>query len=611
MKSAPAAQRLVLIVAMVAFFQPGHRWRAAAVDNETARANISAGYHLNSLRGYGGKVGEYDALDDGAEALFTVAGTKRGAAFNLAADLQDRDDQMYRLTFSAGDGLQSSFSYSRFLHRLDHHPLNNQDSVTDPDAVRSNVSTVEDITMKNQMRLPGLPFVRLLADWRSYSKRGHRQATTVTGCTQCHVSSANRRVDSQLQDISVGVQANIGPAAVSYAHLWRSLREHGDTPTTAYREDNSFYPSRGNLPFGKTPDSQAREHNMQVRTALPFASRFTSSIRWGELKNRDTRHDIAFNSFSGIITNSIHRHVSGNAFYARSRSHNKAPQGINRVRERGGFSLAARPVKQGSLNLTCQWETTDRRNFEVRSTDKRLCRLSYRQRFLSSIQIYCMYETTRTNDQFLRRDPRFPRLVKTALPDYEDAVQASATWELAGRLSLSTSMRCLSSDYSDYHVDEDRREYCLTAWLTPLKGLSLTAALTLMDIDIETPASLSAYHYGSRTALLFTDSIPYDSRAVMYHASAQYQLSPRIFLSGQLISVSSNAGFDMHIEKEDIGALSDVRVRSVEYSLGITYQHSPRLSFYTKYRFRKYDDQKASCLDGKFDFISWGLTWSG
>jgi len=262
------------------------------------------------------------------------------------------------------------------------------------------------------------------------------------------------------------------------------------------------------------------------------------------------------------------------------------------------------------MNLTCQWEATDRRNFEVNSTDKRLCRLSYRQRFLSSVQLYCMYETTRTDDPFLRRDPRFPRMVKTALPDDEDAVQASVTWEAGGRMSLSTNVRCISGGYSDYHVDEDRREYCLNAWLAPIKNLSFTAAFTLMDTDIETPASFSAYHYGGRTALLFTDSIPYDSRAAMYHASAQYRLSPRILWSGQFTRVQSRADFDASIRGENIGALSDLKTGTVEYCLGITYQHSSRLSFYAKYRFREYDDKKTSCLDGKFDFISFGVNWS-
>lgn len=578
-------------------------------DNATISIAVSSGFHLNSLCGYPGKVGEYEVLDDGAETEFLLTGFNDDTSFQLKGSILDRDDQSYSMRIAKGTSLLTRLSFSRFQHYLDHDGLENQDFMSDQDAGCANVLTIEDIAASNEISPPFFPFIKLLLDWRNYNKRGHRQSTTVTGCAQCHVSSMNMRVNSQLEDITAGVQAEIWGATVSYTHLWRSFREHGDTPVVTYREDSSFYPTSGSQYYGGVPDSRSGEHKIELRSPLLFSSFLSSAIRWGTRTNRDTRQDISFNSFSGLVAKSINRFVSGNAFYAKAHTRNKAPTGISRMKERGGVSFSVRPAQQGYMHFTCQWESIDRRNFDITTTDKRLYRLNYRQRLLRKIQLYAQYEKQHTDDQFLQRDPTFMGVAKTALPDDQDTVQTSATWEPGGRTSLSANLRYTSSTYRDYHVDENRWEYGMTGWFSPVKNLSVTAAWTIMDTNITTPATFSNWHNGSRTELLFTDTIPYDSRANMYYGSISYSFNPRLFFNGQFTRISSTADFDAMVDDENIGGYSDVKINSVEYSLAMTFQQSRRLSLYVKYRFREYDDKNISSLDGRFAFISLGLTW--
>jgi hypothetical protein len=96
----------------------------------------------------------------------------------------------------------------------------------------------------------------------------------------------------------------------------------------------------------------------------------------------------------------------------------------------------------------------------------------------------------------------------------------------------------------------------------------------------------------------------------MYYGSLGFKPSPVILLSGQFTRVSSTAEFDARMDGSNIGSLSDVKTALTEYCLGIAYQHSRRLSFYAKYRFREYDDKNISRIDGKYDFISLGMNVS-
>lgn len=597
----------LLAAHVIAWVHPAGAAGTAAGDAAQVLIDLSPGFHVGSLRGYRGKVAEYEAPHDGPETAFFITGRNGDTAFNLRGDYRDRDDQMYRLQFAWGDSLLSRLGYSRFLHYLDHDSLDNQDFTADHDAGRSNGIVVEDMWSHNELRLPPLPSVSLLLDWRSYAKRGHRQATTVSGCIRCHVSSANRRVNSNLQDVTAGIRAAFGPATVTYTHRWRSFREHGAFEATTYHERNSINPVRSGQPYGSTADTRAGQHSLQLRSALPLESFVSAGIRWGGLKNLDTRHELAFNSLSALLAKRLTRHVSANAFYVKSHYRNKTPRGISRLRERGGFSLSARPAGAGFLKCTCQWQTTDRRNFDINTTDTQQYRLSYRQRLSPRLQLYGMYEKKHVSDQFLRRDPTYKKMVKTALPDDQDELKASATWAVRDDLSVSADLRYVSSTYRDYHVDESRWEYGMSWWWKPAERFSLTGAWACMDTDISTPASFSAWHDGQRGALLVTDTIPYDSRSMMYYGSFRYALSPRLFFNGRFTRVTSVAEFDARISGKNIGRYSDTKTGSVEYNIGMTYRHTKRVSFYAKYRYREYDDKQASRLDGRFDMVSLGV----
>ena len=159
------------------------------------------GYHYADVDGSREKVGEYEVLDPGIEQYFNLEAHTRGRYFDLAGETMDKDDQLYILDFDRERLFQTVTTYSRFKHYLDHDRLSNQDDYTDFDAGKSNSIIREEIKSENKFFIPFLPGLKLTADYRQLNKRGHRQATTVSKCSSCHVTSRNRRINQTTKDI--------------------------------------------------------------------------------------------------------------------------------------------------------------------------------------------------------------------------------------------------------------------------------------------------------------------------------------------------------------------------------------------------------------------------
>ena len=125
---------------------------------ESFYSEASFGYHHYNVKGYRGKVGEYDLLDTGTETRFMIEGHTGKNYFDIRGDIIDEDEQAYSLNCDIQRILKTDFIYRRFRHFLDHDPLINQDSATDYDAGKDNGITLELINADNTITMPFLPF---------------------------------------------------------------------------------------------------------------------------------------------------------------------------------------------------------------------------------------------------------------------------------------------------------------------------------------------------------------------------------------------------------------------------------------------------------------------
>jgi len=604
--------RLLIILLILSFSSapPGYSQNTEKEFIEDMYSEVSIGYQHYNVKGNRGKVGEYDLLDTGAWTSFILEGQRGSNYFDINASILDEDDQTYTVNIDFNRVLRSNLSYSRFRHFLDHDPLSNQDFVTDFGSDKQNGITIEEVASKNAIRFPALPFLKFHVDYRTYSKRGHRQATTIAKCSQCHVSSKNKRINEKTQDIRVGVEAMIGPATVSYSHFWRSFNENADAPSINYGNGASFFLTNGSAKFSRVPDSTTKIHKVKLKSTLPFNSSLFASYHLGKRENRDTYNDIDFNSYSARLCKSFGRNVSLDIYYNKYNLDNNTPGGIERDVEKGGVDLSGHFMRRTSLKFSYKWENIDRNNFTEGSTYKEIYKISFNHRPLKKMRFHAKYKKTKIDDPFVMKDNSYKMLSFTSLPSSEDQLYFSLNWTLLYNLSLNTNFRYIKGENDRFDVDEDRYEFIMSLWYAPLADMTLTASYTFIDNEVDTPAAFKSYHLDGLKNVYIFDEIPYDDRSQSYFLSATYLLNPQTSLTGEFSFIQSNADFDARIGSKNVGELSDLEIEQLQVSFGATYLYSDRLSLYGKYMFRDYNDRKENYLDGQFTLFSFGVNWT-
>ncbi len=572
--------------------------------------SILSGYHHYTVDDSRVKLGEYEVLDSGFETYFTADAKRSNTKFHVSGEILDEDDQTYLFSFDIGRLVHSNISYNRFRHNLDHDPMVNQDTVFDYSPGDTAGLTIEELRAENSFRIPGVDFLKIHADFRSYAKRGHRQATTVSKCNQCHVSSKNKRINTRTRDTALGLEAVYGPATIHYEYTRRSFHEDGSPPRINYGEGSSLFLVTGYADYSRVPDSTTDIHTLTFRTRLPLTTELYASYQFGERKNKDTRNSIEFDSISARLSKYFARYLSCDLFYYSYSMDNDVPDGYEVDRERGGFDINLHLFKKTGIKGTFIWEDIDRDQFTERSSDKKVYRLTLNNRLLTNLRLHARLEKIKIDDPFISMDPNYPRLVLTSQPEDENTAYISFNWSVRHNLSLNGSARCTSRENSRFDVDEDRCEISLGIWAAPFERFTFSATYSFIETDIDTTVVFKTYHDRDLSSYILYDEIPYNDRSHSWFITASYQISPRISLSGDFSYILSDADYDVELDGRNIGQDTDISISRIESSIGLTYLFSRRISFYTSYMYREYDDHEQEWLAGSLHYFGVGVGWS-
>jgi hypothetical protein len=576
----------------------------------TVNASVSGGIHSVHADGNPAKVGEYDVLHSGAESSFDLQGSSGRNYLDMSGRILDENDQSYNLTFDLNRYLRSDFSYIRFQHYLDHDRLDNQDFKYDYDAGNANKLIISELKSQNTLLLPSVPFVKFNFDMRSYQKAGHRQATTVGKCSECHVTSRNRRIDSSINDVAPGMELSLGPATITYNHLIRSFTEHGAAPTANYGNGASFFLVKGWAPYSLVPDSRLNVDTVNVRSALPWDSTVYATVQHGKRENLETHTSASFNSMATRLSKYFSKYLTCDTYYNRYSLENKSHEGIDLDTERGGFDLTMHPIANSGLTCSYQWQDTDRDNADPNSTRRNIWRITWNQRILKKLRYALKYEKIRVHDPLVMKDQAVPGLVQTSLPEREATYYATVTWSMLYNLTLNTNLRYANLRDSRYGSDEDQWEYCLSLWYVPTERLTLTGAYTLAENTVNSYGALKTYHLNGAEGLFEYNTIPYDSRSQTWSLSAACRLTAQTTLTGDVAYIDSIADFDKHIDGQNIGNFSDLSIGQMQTSLGIVYACNKHLTLHSRFMYRKYNDNEQNYFDGHFNMLSVGASWS-
>ena len=192
----------------------------------------------------------------------------------------------------------------------------------------------------------------------------------------------------------------------------------------------------------------------------------------------------------------------------------------------------------------------------------------------------------------------------------EDELYGSLGWSPRYDLTLNTSLRFTNLHSSRYDSDEDRFEYVFSFWYVPFERLTLAGSYTVSTTDVSSFGTLKTYHLRGAESLFKYDDFPYNGRTQSWHLSATYLLTPRVSVSGDVSWIDSIGDFDKRVSGRNIGNFSDLSIGQVETSVGISYAVTTRLTLYSKYMYREYNDRETSYYDGQINMISVGASWS-
>lgn len=584
-------------------------------QNRELSVYFGSGLHFFNVSGYRGKVGEYDVLKSGVDGAFSINGNEGKNYFDLNGQFFAAHDQKYWFTVDAQRLFHTAFSYQQFTHYLDHDPLTNQDFYTDHNLGQNNHIVIEELKSGNILRIPQIPFLKFKMNYRSYAKRGTRQATTVSKCSECHVSSRNQRINNRFDDVAFGFESTAGPATIEYSRHWISFNQNGATPINNYGDGASFFLVKGIQPYALIPETYTTIHDIKLRTSLPFSSSLFATYQTGEKSNRNADNEIDYYNLAARLSNYLFKYVTVDTFYNQYQMDNSTPHAIERNYKRGGFDAGTTFKKQLNLKLSYIWENFDRDNFYVNYTRKKTFRLTANYRALKKLRFHFKYEKTRvseplvTENTFYTPGTNFVGMTQTMLPQNADLFYGSMTWNMRSHLTCNSSFRYVAEKNERYHVDTDRYEFNFGLWYAPTEKITFSGSYTISDHNLDTPVSYKRYHSYDKTSLLRLDDIPYDAESQVYSLTASYLLNHAISFTGEITYSRSTSAFDSYLNATNIGELSNLKINRLDAALGVTYRYSRRLTFSAKYLFREYNDKNDNRLDGQFNGISAGLTW--
>jgi len=306
------------------------------------KAEIAAGAVIYSNDGNIGKVGEYLVLPDSLRPIAKAEVAAASDKFFLKLDSWysgDSEDQDHELNFNVNRVFDQKFSYSSLIHRLDHDPLVNMDTVsearsgvfyTDYNPMDQYQITRSEFISESTLTLPSVSFLKFYANVRNEHRKGEYQARTLSKCSSCHVVAKSRPIDNNNRDYQLGTNARVGNAVFDYSYTKREYRENAAAPTNNYLltlhpekvipvfDSRISYDSRdGALPFNQVPDTDKQTHLIKASVPLSDSSVLTAHYVNSNVKNNYTNLQTASNSLAGGFSARVGKRGLFNARFRR------------------------------------------------------------------------------------------------------------------------------------------------------------------------------------------------------------------------------------------------------------------------------------------------------
>lgn len=329
MKSVSSLLIVALIVAAVTYSAQAQHSQTGA--SKPAENVPEVTYHLTEMMpqyrfidtsGYGGRVGEYDTLQQslGGDLSFNYVDIPQHMTIKSTWDVLSRDDYDLKSSLTIGKWFDFGFSNRSFVRHLDDNSYFGAGAISS-DLSPANGGRVDSIPpdsllgirrrMNNahlKVQLPKIPvklFVKggwMARDGTSqmqYFDMGGNGTLTDTGCDNCHSTSQYRSYNYTTRNIAGGAEVTLGKfLKLVYQHEFRSFNDRMQNPSTLYGTAGTI-PTSEDIPYTPAgfyvnsvlPRHQTQADSLQLSMAVAHHFTLNGDVSYARTANLFTQSD--------------------------------------------------------------------------------------------------------------------------------------------------------------------------------------------------------------------------------------------------------------------------------------------------------------------------------
>ncbi|MCY2991101.1 MAG: hypothetical protein NTY19_24965 [Planctomycetota bacterium] len=281
------------------------------------------------------KTGEYQGLHPSSPFLdFDGLISNGNRTLDFFATMPENETSQLGLHFYNGPGLTANVDYERFLHRLDHKPLNGFPPTALPPALPgppANGMWGEDFNLGQdyamhvqQLKANFKGDITENIKWRlnvwGMEKEGMRQANAVTHCYQvpppgaagsrCHLVSNAQRIDWLTMEIEPVIEVRLTDwMSVEYSRTMRQFQQNDSTVLNNYTAGLAFPTAPGgNAEYARVPDSYTEIDRLKLAMQLGTD---TDAYVIGHVGNTENQYRDINRRFGGVDGRITNRSLDG------------------------------------------------------------------------------------------------------------------------------------------------------------------------------------------------------------------------------------------------------------------------------------------------------------
>jgi hypothetical protein len=292
-------------------------------------------YRFLDTSGYGGRVGEYDSLQQslGGDLSLEYVDIPQHMTFRSTLNVLSRDDYDMKSRLTFGKWLDLSLDNRSFVRHLDDNNYFAA-SVISPDIIRTDSIPADSLLgirrrMNNasvKLQLPKVPvklFVKggwLARDGNSqmqYYDMGGSGQTNDTQCDNCHSASQYRSYNYTTRNIAGGAEVTLGKfLKLVYQHEFRSFNDRMPNPVDFYGtagvaidpEEDIPYTPAGLYVHSVLPRHETQADSLQITMAVAHHVTLNGDVNYARTNNLFTNHpQNTFNADATLAWNPVPR----------------------------------------------------------------------------------------------------------------------------------------------------------------------------------------------------------------------------------------------------------------------------------------------------------------